>query len=341
MIRRLASGYASGSLVVFVVLVVVFAALVEQFASVQNLTNLLHAAAPLIVVTAGLTFAIMAGRIDISVGSTMFAAMAIGASLMSGGGLDPLVGALVVLGVGAMIGLVHGVLAVVVGIDSLILTLGTMIALRGIALAVVGGTVIPLPESYVALSQMRIGPLYADSVLAVTLLVGCQILLTRTVFGRQLIGIGSDQRVAVELGFPVRARTISVFVICSSFAAFAGLVSAAQLGSVNTTFGAGMEFLGIAAVVLGGTSLFGGAGSFVPGALVGPGILVVIENGLTLLAASPYAYPIARGAVIFIAMYVDSLSAVSAGRRRWSPTWARALSGRISVRPRDSEGNAS
>ncbi|HID23945.1 MAG TPA: hypothetical protein EYP14_16310, partial [Planctomycetaceae bacterium] len=134
--------------------------------------------------------------------------------------------------------------------------------------------------------------------------------------GRQLVGIGDDREVAHSFGFPVRSRTFQAFVACSSLAALGGVVSASQLGAVNTTFGAGMEFLGIAAVVLGGTSLFGGRGSFFPGAFVGVGILAVIQNGLTLLAASPYAYPIVRGLVIFVAMYADALRSTRQDKRR-------------------------
>lgn len=329
MIRvRLRAERRNGFLATLVVLVLLFALAVPGFAAVQNLALLLHTATPLMLVAAGLTFPIVAGRIDISVGSTMFASMAVGASVMASGQLDPLAGAAVALAVGALVGTSHGILVAFVGLDGLILTLGSMIALRGVALAVLGGTVLKVPTIFTDLGQLRVGPLYADSLVGIAVLLACQMLLTRTVFGRGLVGIGNDARVAAQLGFPERARTVQVFALCSIFAAAAGLVSVSQIGAVNTTFGSGMEFLGIAAVVLGGTSLFGGSGSFLPGALTGTGILVVIQNGLTLMAASPYAYPIARGAVIFLAMYVDSLSAVSAGRGARVPSWVRAVAHR-------------
>jgi ribose/xylose/arabinose/galactoside ABC-type transport system permease subunit len=122
-----------------------------------------------------------------------------------------------------------------------------------------------------------------------------------------LAAIGNSPDVASRLGIKVGQTMFLAFVLSGFLASVGGIVSIMVIGSVNTYIGLGLEFTAVAAVVMGGTSLFGGEGSVIPGTLVGVVTLITIENGLNLIGASPFLYPFVRGFIIFTAMYADSL----------------------------------
>jgi ribose transport system permease protein len=132
--------------------------------------------------------------------------------------------------------------------------------------------------------------------------------LRRTPFGRRIMAIGNDPVAALKVGINVRGNVFLAYTICGTLAGLAGALSAGQVGNVAVFFADGNEFLVISAAVLGGTSLFGGKGSVLPGALIGIVLVTTIVNGMTMMNASPYLYKIVRGGIIFVAVMVDSLN---------------------------------
>jgi ribose/xylose/arabinose/galactoside ABC-type transport system permease subunit len=134
----------------------------------------------------------------------------------------------------------------------------------------------------------------------------------------EVTAIGNGERVAEQLGIPVRRVTFLSFILSALVASLGGLASLLQVGSLSGYLGKGLEFTAVAVVVVGGVSLFGGRGSFLPGVVAGAAIFEMIENGLNQIGANPYVYRLVTGAVIFIAMYADALSRGALHERSFS-----------------------
>jgi ribose/xylose/arabinose/galactoside ABC-type transport system permease subunit len=134
-----------------------------------------------------------------------------------------------------------------------------------------------------------------------------QVVLGQTKFGAYCYAIGNNEAAAIKLGIPVKLVELAVFCISGACGAISGLLSSMYLGEITAFTGRGMEFQAVAAVVIGGTSLFGGRGAVLPGTMAGVLLLIVINNGLGTRGVSPYVYPFVAGAVVFFAIYLDSL----------------------------------
>ncbi|HMO65519.1 MAG TPA: ABC transporter permease, partial [Verrucomicrobiota bacterium] len=137
--------------------------------------------------------------------------------------------------------------------------------------------------------------------------LGAHLVLTRTPFGRQVYALGQEAEAARKAGINVTGILFAVHVICGFCAAVSGLVSLTQTGAVSPSFGQQKEFNAIAAAVLGGVSLFGGRGSVLPGAVLGAVLIQTVENGLVIINANPYAYPLVTSVIIFLAVLLDSV----------------------------------
>lgn len=278
-----------------------------NFLKITNIMNMLHAAVSMLILGLGLALVIMTRNLDISVGSVAFISATIGSVLMVHYGVSPPVAVLLILLSGLAFGAMNGFIVVVLRVNSFIATLGTMIALRGVALQILRGRVVSMPDSLRVFGNVRIGPVFIDILISLAIVFFVHFIHSRTRFGRYLMAIGSEPEVAARMGIRVRWMTFGAFVLSGFFASLGGIVTMLQLGVVTLRMGLGLEFTAIAAVVIGGISLFGGRGSIIPGLLLGVYTLGIIENGLNHLGASPYVYPFVRGGLIFIAMYADSL----------------------------------
>jgi ribose/xylose/arabinose/galactoside ABC-type transport system permease subunit len=278
-----------------------------NFLKVSNLMNMMHAAVSLSIIALGLALVIMTRHLDISVGSVAFISTTIGSVLMVHHGVPPLLAIPIILLSGVVFGALNGFIVVVLKVNSFIATLGTMIALRGIGLQILKGRVLSMPPTLRGTGNVSIGPVFVDVLIALAIVLIVHFIQSRTRFGRYILAIGSEPEVAERMGVRVRRIAFASFVLSGFFASAGGIASVLQLGVVTLRMGLGLEFTAIAAVVIGGISLFGGKGSIVPGILLGVYTLALIENGLNHLGASPYLYPFVRGGLIFIAMYADSL----------------------------------
>ena len=305
-----------GFLIVFAVAFVFFWMMTDHFFEAGNILNILHTMSPLAITASGLALVVISGKLDISVGSIAFLAGATGALLMKNGGLDPLLAALLVLALGALLGAVNGFIVTVLKVNSLITTLGTMIAYRGIALALTDALLVQLPEPIRLLGNAHVGPVPVDIFIMIAIVITVHLLHARTPFGRQLVAIGNDAAIARKVGLPVDRTAFFTFVLSGMLASAGGILTTVQNGAVSPFLGSGLEFTALAVVVVGGISLLGGRGTIFFAIIPGAFIFEMIRNGLTHLGANPYSYRLVGGAVIFAAMYADALKSGRLSLRR-------------------------
>ena len=296
-----------GFLVVFVIVFLFFSVLTRHFFELDNLLNIVSAMAPLAISAAGLALVVMSGRLDISIGSIAFLSCAIGALLMRANGLSPVLAALIVVGCGALLGAINAFIVVVLRVNSLVATLSTMIAFRGIALQLTDALLVQLPPDIRFIGNARLGPIPVDILLMLLVVVPVHLLQSRAVFGRRIMAMGNDISVARRLGLPVELAGFNTFVLSGVLASLGGILTTIQNGAVSPFLGSGWEFTALAAIVVGGISLLGGRGTIFFSVLPGVFIFEMIRNGLTNLGANPYSYRLVSGVVIFAAMYADSL----------------------------------
>ena len=295
-----------GILVVLVALVVLMAAVAPNFASVDNLLNIARSISINAILAAGLTFVILTAGIDLSVGSIV-AVSGVVAVLTATHGMPAPVAILVGVLAGAGAGLINGVLTAYLSLAAFIVTLGTMTFLRGLAYTMTDGQ--PIVSN--TLNFRMIGNGYMAGipipvvVMAVVYLVAWFI-LERTRYGRHIYAVGGNAEAARLAGVNVKRVITSVYVLGGACAGLAGVIFAARVVSAQPTAGTGYELDAIAAVVLGGTSLMGGRGRLY-GTLVGSIILGVLSTGLILMNVQFFTQLLIKGAVIILAVGIDSL----------------------------------
>jgi ribose transport system permease protein len=286
----------------------VFSALSPEFLATRNLVNVLVQSASLGIVATGMAFVLLTAGIDLSVGSAMFVSAALaGKMVVAGWGLGAAFA--VVLGVGLAWGLVNGLVVTRLGVKPFVVTLATLYIGRGFGLWVTQTRALNLPDSLLLVGSARVAGIPLPVLVLAAVLVAAHVVLERTSFGRHLYAVGADAEVARRAGVTVRRTLLGAYAAAGLLAALGGAVAVAQLGAVSPTFGRDREFAAIAAAVLGGVSLFGGKGRVLPGVLLGTLLLQTVENGLVIVNADPYLYPMVLATVIFVAVLLDSLQA--------------------------------
>ena len=295
------------SIALFFLLVCLFFALTaDAFVSERNLLNLLRQSAPILIAAVAMTFVITTGGIDLSVGSTLALVNALAALALAEGLPWPLVVVLMLL-VGALLGLINGYFIAYEGIPAFIVTLATLSAVRGLALLLTQGYSIPIAadSGFVELGRGWVLGIPLPALVAIILALVGFIALRATRFGRYVTGIGANKEAVRRSGVNVRRYEMSVYVLSGLAAALGGIVIAARLGSGSSNAGVGFELEVIAAVVLGGTYLFGGRGTIV-GTLLGALTIAVIGNGLILAHISPFFTQIITGIIILVAIWLNT-----------------------------------
>jgi ribose transport system permease protein len=291
-------------LLLFAVLVLVFSLLSGRFLDPRNFLNIVVQSAHVGILGIGMTFVLLTAGIDLSVGAVMFLGAASLGVLLTG--LPIWLSVFIVLVIGVAFGAVNALMITRVRVAAFIATLATLFIGRGLALYITGTQIIIMPRPILDLGRTNwLGVSYSVWIFVAILLVSW-LVLSQTTFGRQVYAVGADAESAAKAGINVKRILFAVYVICGGCAAVAGLVSASQVGTVSPTFAIQKEFAAIAAAVLGGTSLFGGRGSVV-GTVFGAILIQTVENGLVIVNADPYIYPMVVASIIFIAVLVDSL----------------------------------
>ena len=285
-------------------LCVVLWALTPHFLTVSNLLNVAEQAAIIAIVAVGMTFVIITGGIDLSVGSVLAFAGVVMASALHAGAPVPLALA-VALGTGLLCGLVNGALITVGRLPPFIATLGMMSVARGTALMFTEGR--PVSGFSGGFRSLATGEVLGVPV-SVVIMVGvyavAHVVLTRTKLGRYTYAIGGNEEAALLSGVNVRFYKAAVYGISGMLSGLAAVILTARLNSAQPIAGMMYELDAIAATVIGGTSLLGGEGTVV-GTLIGALIMAVLRNGLNILGVSSFVQQVVIGSVIIAAVLID------------------------------------
>jgi ribose transport system permease protein len=296
-----------GILVVLLAMVVLMAVIAPNFLSLSNGFNVARAVSINAVLAAGMTLVILTGGIDLSVGSVIGVA-GVTSVLLWNGGAPALVAVLGGIVVGAAAGLLNGLLVAYLALPAFIVTLGALTYLRGTAYALTDGQ--PLIAEgelgFRLLGNGNIAAIPSPVVVMVITYVAVWFILERTTFGRHIYAVGGNVEAARLAGIKVKRVLLKVYLLAGLTAGLAGVMFAARVESGQPRAGEGYELDAIAAVVLGGTSLFGGRGR-IHGTFVGALIIGVLSNGLVLMNVPFFTQLIIKGAVIIIAVGLDSL----------------------------------
>ena len=300
-----------GTFAGLVALCLVLWAATPHFLTVSNLLNVLEQTSINAIVAVGMTYVIISGGIDLSVGSVL-AVSGIALALALEGGVPTFVAIVLALTTGTACGLANGVLIAFGRLPPFIATLGMMSVARGAALILAEGRPISgFSEGFRALATARVVVVPAPVLLTAVVYLVAHFVLVRTVFGRATYAIGGNEEAARLSGVHVRFHKTGVYGVAGFTSAIAAILLTARLNSAQPTAGTMYELDAIAATVIGGTSLLGGEGTLV-GALIGALIMGVLRNGLNLLNVSSFFQQVVIGAVIIGAVLID----MSLKRRR-------------------------
>jgi ribose transport system permease protein len=252
-----------------------------------------------------MTFVLLTAGVDLSVGAIMFVAAAI-AGKIALAGLPLSVALPSMLAVGLLFGGVNAFFITRIRVAAFIVTLAMLFIGRGLGLLITKTRAMNLPDNFLQLGSAQILGVPLPVWLFGVIVLIAHLVLTRTPFGRQLFAVGHDPEAARKAGIRSNRILVIVYLISGLCAALAAMVTLGQLGAVSPKFGEQKEFAAIADAVLGGTSLFGGRGNVLPGTLVGALLIQTIENGLIVINANPYLYPMVISATIFLAVILES-----------------------------------
>jgi sugar transport system permease protein len=296
-----------GLFVAIAILYAILAAFAPNFSTAGNLLNILRDASFVGIIAWGMTLVLISGEIDISVGPHVaFAGVA--AALLAQQGMNIYAAALVVMLIGACIGTFIGILRSYFEVPSFIVTLALWLALRGIAQVMSDAVPIVIADyNFQRLGSGWFLGIPIPAIIMIVLFLVFSFVSSGTVFGRSVYAVGGNAEAARLSGIPVAKIRIQVFAITGVLAALTGVLMASRLGSGNSGAASGLEFDIIAAVVVGGTSLFGGRGTML-GTLLGIIFIAALVNGLVLLGVDPFAQGIVRGFVILAAVMVNIIS---------------------------------
>ena len=285
--------------------VAIFAILSPRFLTFDNFINVSRQISANVIIGCGLTFVIITAGIDLSVGSLVAVAGVLLAGLMWTYYIPWPIAVLITVVVLGLFGLLNGLAVAKQGLNPLIVTLAMMTAARGVALSYSGGEPIFIEDpTILAVGNGYVGPVPVPMIIAIVVMIISHIVLTRTKLGRYVYAVGGNEEAARISGINVDRIKLFVYILSAVCSAIAGIIISGRLYSGNPTAGQGTELDVIAAVVIGGTSLFGGVGS-IGGTLLGAFIVGIISNGLTILNVPFYYQLMAKGLVIYVAILID------------------------------------
>jgi ribose transport system permease protein len=299
-----------GTLGALVVLCVAVSLASPYFFTLRNIFNVLQGMSTIGIMAIGATMVLVAGGLDLSVGSVMALGAVVTARLMTYEAVNPWLAAGTGLITGLAFGWVNGLLVTRAHIVPFIVTLGTLSVGRGLAyLAATGSTGVasnvPMRDASVGfLGAGYVGPVPMPVIMMLALVAAAAIVLANTVLGREIYAVGSNPRAALLCGIKVDRVQRITYVVAGGLSALAGIISTGLLSTASTNLGAGVELDVIAAAVIGGTSLSGGEGSVV-GTVLGAGIMAVVRNAFVLLGMPLHLQTMIIGLVILLAVGLD------------------------------------
>ena len=310
-VRRITAKREVGILIPLVLIFLITGIINPLFFGAQNITNIFFQASFTYVIAVAMTFVLILAGLDLSVGSIAgLAGVVTGFALLAN--VPVVISILFGLLVGAAVGMFNGCMIAIAKIPSFIVTLSTQYIARGLCEFLTrGNPVYPLPSSFCVLGQgrIRMGTVGIPWTVVISLVMGivAHIVLTKTTYGRAVFAIGGNVETSRHSGIKVNRTTATVYVVCGICTAFSGILTAARLGSAQSNSGNGYEMTAIASVIIGGTSVLGGAGSIL-GTTIGAILMTTVTNAMAMLNISVYLQKVVIGAIIIAAVAVDQLN---------------------------------
>lgn len=287
------------------IIFIVFGLLSPSFLMIGNLRDIAISASINAIIGLGVTFVIITGGIDLSVGSIASLVGIVAATVMVSGGVAPILALLIGIAVGLACGAANGLLITRLKLPPFIATLGTMSVFQGLAYVTTNGKpVYNIPPEFVLLLNSYVGGVPVMVVIVAVVGVLCWALLRRTVFGENVIAVGGSEETAWLSGIRVNRVKVAVYALSGGLAGLAGLILVARINAAQTEGGSPYLLTAIAAAVIGGANLLGGEGR-IGGTLVGALILAALTNGLVLLNVPSFYEQIVTGLVVIIAVALD------------------------------------
>jgi ribose transport system permease protein len=311
-----------------VLLVLAFSASAPRFASMANLTNILAQISINTVIAVGMTFVILLGGIDLSVGSVLALATIVGGLAITQEELSPgvaiLLSVLASVLVGCLCGLFNGLVCERWKIHSFIVTLGMLNIARGAALQISNSrTIFSFPDEFNEVGSATVLGVPVIFLMALAVVLLGRFVLARTIFGRMIYAIGNNEEAVRLSGHDPSIYKAVAFTVCGGMVGLAAIMYMMRLNIASPILGVGFELNAIAAVVIGGTSMSGGKGSMV-GTFLGASIMGVLNNGLLLLGMGDFARQMVTGLIIVVAVIIDKYRARALVRSTFAPVPAQA-----------------
>lgn len=302
--NKLIKGYG-GVLLALTALVILFSILSPHFLNTNNVLTIFNQVSIIAIMAFGMTFVLMIGEIDLSVGSiAALSGLVLGLTLSVG--LNGPLAIVVVLLAGAAAGYVNGLISAKLRIPTFIVTVATMGIFRGLGYSTTDAKPIQIEDSFIlALGNKKLlGVVPVPVIIVIVLMILFHIILSKTKFGRRAKMAGGNKTAAEYVGINTKALQIKIFVISGIASAVSGILLTSRLYSAQPNAAGGYELDAIAAAVLGGTSLSGGYGT-VFGTFIGALIMGVINNGMNLIGLPYFYQQIVKGLIIIVAVYLD------------------------------------
>lgn len=296
-------------LIMIAVLIVALSFLSDSFLTFRNLQNILNQNAPLAIMASAMTLVIIGGGFDLSVGS-IFAVAGVSAAWIALN-VDPFLGLAIAPLIGLGLGVINGTIITSLNIHSFLATIATSMVFKGVAILIADGRLIPVRiAEFTWLGRDKIGGIFIAVIVLIAFAVFFSFVLSRTAFGRKVFSVGGNEEAAILSGIRTNRIKIATFAIAGMAAGLAAAISVSRISMGQPGAGIGMELQAIAAVILGGTSIYGGSGA-VWRSVAGVLLLALINNGFNILNADPFFRDLTTGLIILAAVGISA-----SGQRR-------------------------
>ena len=287
------------------ILMAIFSLTSPYFLTVRNLTNIITQNTYFIIVAIGLSFVMIGGGIDLSVGYQMSLVGVVTAMLMMVYDLPVWLAVICGIALGTTLGLINGLIVTNIRIFPLIATLATATVFQGISYIISrANTFRGYPEEFLFLTKSRVVGIPFDVLLAIVIAVLVSLVYSETVFGFRLLALGGNEEACRLAGINTRRMKVAIYTICGFFTAIATMVMISKANTTNSSFGPGTEFIALTAAIVGGISFMGGEGS-IQSLIAGVLLLAVLGNGMQLAGWGTYAQFIVRGLILLGAVAFD------------------------------------
>lgn len=296
-------------LIMIAVLIVALSFLSDSFLTFRNLQNILNQNAPLAIMASAMTLVIIGGGFDLSVGS-IFAVAGVSAAWIALN-VDPFLGLAIAPLIGLGLGVINGTIITSLNIHSFLATIATSMVFKGVAILIADGRLIPVRiAEFTWLGRDKIGGIFIAVIVMIAFALFFSFVLSRTAFGRKVFSVGGNEEAAILSGIRTNRIKIATFAIAGMAAGLAAAISVSRISMGQPGAGIGMELQAIAAVILGGTSIYGGSGA-VWRSVAGVLLLALINNGFNILNADPFYRDLTTGLIILAAVGISA-----SGQRR-------------------------